>query len=173
MKKIFLELIFASFLSLILVKEVAAHCPLCTAATGLAVMTTRWYGVDDLVVGTFIGGLVVSSTLWMSNILNKKKWVLLPNQGTVLVILTILSIVLTYYFSGLLNNPNPGLKIFGIDKLLFSTILGSLITLVSFWFHGFLRKINNGKNFLPFQGIFVMFLFLSFTSLGFYFAGLI
>lgn len=173
MKKELVGLIFASFLSLLLIRPVSAHCPLCTAATGFAVMAARWYGVDDLIVGTFIGGLVVSSTLWMNNILIKKKWVLLPHQGTILVILTILSTILTYYFAGLLNNTNPSFRIFGVDKLFVATMLGSAITMVSFWFHGIMRKMNGGRNFIPFQGIVLLFVFLIATSGTFYLAGVI
>lgn len=173
MKKMIFGLIFASFLSLILIRPVSAHCPLCTAATGLAVMTARWYGIDDLIVGTFVGGLIVSSTLWMNNVLSKKKWVLLPHQGTILVILTILSTILTYYFAGLLNSQNANFKIFGVDKLFVATIFGSAITMVSFWFHGILKKINGGRNFIPFQGIVLLFAFLIASSGMFYLVGVI
>lgn len=170
-----MKVYFISFLFsfIVLIPSVWAHCPLCTAATGAAVAVTRWYGVDDLIVGTFIGGLMVSSTLWMNNILIKKRMVLIPNQGTILVVLTLLTTLLTYYFAGLLNNSDPSFQIFGVDKLFVSTLIGSLITVFSFWFHGFLRKMNDGRNFLPFQGIVVMLLFLSFTSLMYYLTGVV
>ena len=55
-------LLFSSLFSTAIFSNAAmAHCPLCTLATGAAVATARWYGVDDLIVSTFIGGTIIST----------------------------------------------------------------------------------------------------------------
>ncbi len=47
-------------------------CPVCTIAVGAGIGLSRWLGVDDLISGLWIGGLIVSligmTILW----LNKK-----------------------------------------------------------------------------------------------------
>jgi len=66
-------------------------CPVCTVAVGAGIGLSRWFGVDDLVSGLWIGGLIVSligmTFLW----LNKKN---LRNN-----LLRLLIVVLYYFFT--------------------------------------------------------------------------
>jgi len=69
-----LGLLLIPLLSIIaIMPSVMAHCPLCTAATIVGVGVTRSLGWDDSIVGVFVGAMIVSSALWVNNILKKKK----------------------------------------------------------------------------------------------------
>ena len=58
--------------SLFMAKTSLAVCPVCTVAVGAGVGLSRWLGVDDLITGTWIGGLLVSMIWWTIDWLNKK-----------------------------------------------------------------------------------------------------
>jgi len=144
-----------------------AHCPLCTTTTGAALVVTRAYGVDDLVVGLFLGAFTISSALWINNILKKRNINRIPFQSPLIVILVLASTVASFYFAGLLSNPSPQFQIFGIDKLLFGTLTGSIISFSAFGFHKMLRNIYK-RSFMPFQAIVINFIFLLFVIFSFY-----
>ena len=68
-----LALLLIPLLSIIMIiPSVMAHCPLCTAATIVGVGVTRSLGWDDSIVGIFVGAMIVSSVLWLNNILKKR-----------------------------------------------------------------------------------------------------
>src|SRR3989338_2455804 len=68
-----LRLLLIPLLSIIaIIPTVMAHCPLCTAATIVGVGVTRSLGWDDSIVGIFVGAMIVSSALWLNNILKKR-----------------------------------------------------------------------------------------------------
>ena len=54
------------------IPRVMAHCPLCTAATIVGVGITRSAGLDDSIIGVFVGAMIISSALWVIKILKKK-----------------------------------------------------------------------------------------------------
>src|SRR3989344_4710120 len=93
---------------------VMAHCPLCTAATGAAVLAARWYGIDDLIVSTFIGGLIISTGYWINNWVHKKSKGkgYIKFQLPILVLFSYVSVVATFYFAGFLGNNSPQFTLF-------------------------------------------------------------
>lgn len=148
-----------------------AHCPLCTAATGAAVAVTRFYGVDDLIVGTFIGAFMISTAAWFDKALKRR------NKGKeyakfqyyMVVLATVLTTILSFYFGNLF----VGKELFGINRLFLGSLIGTLITMAAFTFHDYLRRTNSDKNFVPFQAIFITFVLLIIINVAFYFGGLI
>lgn len=50
-----------------------AICPLCTVAVGAGVGVSRSLGIDDVIVGLWIGGLLVSSSMWLFEWLKGKE----------------------------------------------------------------------------------------------------
>lgn len=154
------------FLSLFLViKPVFAHCPLCTAATGSVVAATRFYGVDDLIVGTFIGGFVISSAFWFNNILRKrnKNKNYIPFQLVGILLLSLVLTILTFHTIGLTS-----VTLFGVDRILLGLLIGSFITLIAFRFHDFLKRSNGNKSYIPFQVILITLAFLLVATFGYY-----
>ena len=152
MRKIF---VLSSMLSAFLLSRSAlAHCPLCTAATGTLVATSRIAGLDDVITGTFLGAFAVSTAFWTARVVSSK--LKQESRFSMVVhpyILTVMSLVLTVLglqLSGVLNAFSP--QIFGVDKLLFGTALGTAVSAASFELHTMIRAFNGGRNRIPFQG---------------------
>ncbi len=174
--KLLASIFFAFFFSFIyLSTSIHAHCPLCSTATAVVVATTRVYGVDDLIVGTFIGGVIVSTAFWTNNFLRKrnkgKDYISyqLPIVNTLFILLTII----TFKFAGLLNNTLPQFMIFGIDKIILGYMIGSIITCLTPMINRYIRSFNKGKNYIPFQLMILTLILLSLTVIGFYSSGFI
>ena len=61
-------------MNIFFIKPVQAVCPVCTVAVGAGVGISRLIGIDDSITGVWIGGLIISSGLWMGDFIRKKKW---------------------------------------------------------------------------------------------------
>lgn len=168
MKKVILSLLSAFGLNLFLTSQALAVCPLCVIAVGAGVGFTRWLGVSDAITGLWAGGLIVSMILWTENWLEKKN---IRFKGRILVDILVYYglIVVPLYYAGIIGNPLNTIAVFGMDKLLFGIISGSL----AFWFGAelylFLKGKNNGHAHFPFQKIVMPILPLIILSIVFYF----
>ena len=151
--------------SLLVAFPANAVCPVCTVAVGVGLGFSRWLGIDDLISGVWIGGLIVSLIIWSLNWLNKKQIKFKLSWLAISILFYGLTII-PLYFSGIIGHPLN--KFYGIDKILFGAIFGRLVFLLSFWLHNFLKKKNQGKVFFPFQKVVLPVLFLLITSLIFY-----
>lgn len=163
----------AFLLSFILFSQnVFAHCPLCIAATGSTVAFARFYGVHDLITGTLFGGFIVSSAFWIHLVLKKrnKGQNYLPFQLFFIIFLSVLSLLISIY---LFDSYGIFGYLFGLSDLTFGAIIGSIISTFAFEFHEISRRFNNNKNFIPFQSILLVLLFLSISIASYYVAGLI
>lgn len=160
----FLIVIF-SFSLFLVTPTVLAHCPLCSAVTGAAVAVTRWYGLDDSIVGVFVGGMVVATGLWFNNLAKKfnKGKEYLPFQSGIFLLLSFILTIITFYFANLMGPSNP-FKIFGIDRILFGTIIGVIASFASFKLHDILHMFNRNRNYFPYQLILVLILTLAICS---------
>jgi len=153
-------------LGLLLSSVSEAVCPVCTVAVGAGVGLCRYLGISDLISGAWIGGLSMSLVIWTIDWLNKRKIKFLFRKPLILIFWYAISIF-PLYGLGIMGHPEN--KFWGIDKLLFGIISGSIVFLVSFLFHNFLLKKNQGKVFFPFQKVLIPVLFLLILSLIFYF----
>ena len=139
-----------------------AQCPVCTIAVGAGVGLCRYLGIDDTISGTWIGGLLVSLILWTINWLNEKNIRFLFRKILVAVFYYAVTIIPLYQLK-IMGSPQN--KTFGIDKLLFGIITGSIAFILSTVFNDFLKKKNQGKVYFPFQKVVIPLLFLTITSL--------
>lgn len=156
-------------LVIFIIPEVMAHCPLCTAGAAVGVGFARAYGVDDSIVGLLLGALIASSALWFNKWMKKK--INFPFQETLLVIVSFLLIVVPFYYAGLIINfemvksmPEVhgmtglgilGLANFGVDKLLFGIILGTLSIWGVFSFSEHITR-KRGQRLFDYQGLIFM-----------------
>ena len=178
LKKTFALLITVGIFSIITLNSVMAHCPLCTTGAAVGVGFARAYGVDDSIVGVLLGGLIASSALWFNNWLKKKGKKFLLSE-TIFIIASFLLIAVPFYTAGLITDipmvksmPTHhgmtglgvlGLAQFGVDKLLFGMILGTLGIWGTFALSDRIKKIN-GKVLFPFQGMVFMIIALAILS---------
>jgi len=162
-KNLFLIGLLISFLTLPGLSR--AICPVCTIFVGAGVGLCRYLGIDDLISGVWIGGLIVSIIVWVIDWLNKKGIHFKFRKIIISTLFYLITILPLYYF-GIIGHPLN--KFLGIDKLLFGIISGSLVFIFSVWFNNFLKNKNQGKSFFPLQKVAIPILFLFILSLIFY-----
>ena len=157
-------------LPLFFATPVNAVCPLCTVAVGAGVGLSRSLGIDDTIVGVWIGGLLISSSLWLADWIQKKKFAK-KVSGWVWVLA---SLLLMYAFAlipmkitGLIGIPNNTLL--GIDKILLGVVLGSVMFFLGSKLHTFLKEKNKGKVYFPYQRVVVPVASLLITTIILYF----
>lgn len=177
MKKVFLLFIFAfALIGILTLPAVMAHCPLCTAAAGAGVAAARFYGVDDSIVGLFIGALIVSTALWFNKSVKKRWNYALP--AFIVVLISFLLFAGPFYYTGLITNVEMvksmpehhailGLGVLGIDKLLAGMIIGSLAVWGAFTLSDHIVK-KRGKRLFDYQGLSFMIMALIILSLVFW-----
>lgn len=144
-----------------LLPRVSAHCPLCTVGAGAGVAVARFYGVHDIIVGLFLGAVIVSSALWFSKwVKSKINFILLE---ALIVVGTFLTFGIPFYYTGLITKTNVvklmpetysifGFGALGVDSLLFGMILGSIVVWGAFSFSEYIKK-KKGKVLFPYQGV--------------------
>lgn len=143
-----------------------AVCPICTVAVGAGLALSQKLGIDDTVTSIWIGGLLMSISIWTINWLIKKKWTFPGFQAVVGLVWYALTFVPLYFTKTLFI---PGNDILGVDKIIFGTIIGSLAFVGAADFYEYLKKRNGGKAHFPFEKVAIPVATLALTSLAFYF----
>jgi hypothetical protein len=123
-----------------------AVCPVCTIAVGAGLGLSRWLGIDDTVSGLWVGGLILSSSLWLIDWINKKKPNILNTKYNIPIILLMYAIVFIPLWLGKTIG-HPYNRILGIDKLVFGTIVGSLVFLGAVWLDKKVRTVKGHQLF--------------------------
>lgn len=164
MKKIFIPL-FGIFTLLSFPTPAHAVCPICTVAVGAGLGISRWIGIDDSITGLWVGGLILSSGLWMADRINKKGWKI-PYPELASILLMVLFVIPPLYWSKMIGL--EGNTLWGIDKILLGTIIGSLVFLLGVAVDKGLRKTNDGKVYIYYQKVIAPVFLLSLTSFIFY-----
>jgi len=152
-----------------------AHCPICTAAVGAAAISAKYYGMDTSIIGLFIGAFAVSTGLWIGLKIKKRFF---RFQLAVIVLLSFLltviplmgidsdSVYMPMLFFGtagsILN------KVYWVNKLLFGSIIGAIVSLIAYFTHNYIKKAN-GNVLFPFQGTAITIIFLGLSGLALYF----
>lgn len=171
LKIVMLLLLSPFFMSL--TSQAHAFCPVCTVAVGTGVTFSRYLGVDDVISGVWIGGLILSSALWLKDILKKKLRKYLKKKPFLKKVLPMSVIVLTFalfiiplMFTGIIGNDLN--KYYGIDKV----VLGIILGIIAFWIgasiNTFLYQKNCNKAYIPFQKVEIPVMLLLLTTIILY-----
>ncbi len=148
MRKIFILVVSLFFNS----APAYAHCPFCTIATGSAVGVARLFGLSDPTIGLLIGAFVISGSLWVNNVLKRKGEEYIPHQSLLIILLSLGSMLLGVYFA-LFDELLGWASIYGV---VLGMLVGSVIYYGTAQTHYYLQEINDGKNFIPFQGFIML-----------------
>ncbi|MEK6973193.1 MAG: hypothetical protein AABW72_04090 [archaeon] len=140
---------------------VHAHCPICTAAVGVGLVTTRVYGFDDAIMGVWIGAFIISTAVWANNALKKR---FIPFQAPLMSITAFILTTGSFYAAGLMNGTYA--KAFGIDRLLLGIIVGSVLTYAMPIVSKKIKELNKNKVLFPFQTIVLIVLVLIIASIS-------
>lgn len=157
-------------------------CPVCTITVIAGLSISRFFGIDDLITSLWIGGLILSLSFITIDWIEKSKWRekiyehvcrfkcgMTENQALkfwVIFLMYVLAIVPLFlnHTIGIIRN-----TIFGIDKILFGTFVGSIVFLIGIWADKTVRKSRDGKQLFIYQKVVFPVLSLLITSLVFYF----
>ncbi len=144
-----------------------AQCPICTAAVIGGVGLARWLKIDDTVTGLWIGGLLVSTSLWTINWLKSKKWNFYQD-GILIPIFYYVTVIVPLYYYNIIGHP---LNVFwGIDKLILGMIFGSILFYAMVLRYEQIKKKNNNHAQFPYQRVVMPVGILIILSGIFYFA---
>ena len=142
-----------------------AVCPVCTVAVAAGLGISRWIGIDDSVTGIWIGGLILSSGLWMADWVRKKGWKV-PYPEVLSTFLMFVFVIPPLYWSHMIGL--AGNSLWGMDKVSLGTIVGSFVFLLGVGIDKYLRTTNNGKIYVYYQKVIVPVFLLSLFSFVFY-----
>lgn len=160
---IFLSVLLYTFINTY--STVLAVCPVCTVAIGAGLGLSRWFGIDDIISGLWVGGLIMSSAYWTVSFLESKKRNF--RYSTITMIFLYFAIIyIPLFISGIIGHKFN--SIFGIDKLLFGSLFGSLLFQLSQEIEKILRRKNNGKVYFPYQKVIIPIGILIVASLIFF-----
>lgn len=161
--KILISPLLAVLAFFFMTNQAQAVCPICTVAVAGGLGISRWLGIDDAVTGVWIGGLVLSSAFWLSDFIRKKNWKI-PYPDLVSIVIFYLLVIPPLYWANYIGLPNNSL--WGVDKVLLGTILGSVAFLSGMGIDKGLRKINDDKQFVYFQKVIMPVFMLTLISFG-------
>lgn len=127
-----------------------AQCPVCTVAVIGGVGLARWLKIDDAITGLWVGGLIVSMILWTINWTNSKKinfWL----RDALIVIAYYAMVIIPLYYYNIIGHPLNVL--WGMDKLLLGTLVGSIAFYTAFLKYESIKKANYGHAQFPYQRV--------------------
>ena len=151
---LFLLSLFTAHQSLF-TREALAICPVCTVAVGAGLGISRALGIDDAVTSVWIGGLILSMSFWTTDWLRKKNYKIVKRVNDdyldliVIALMYVLVLVPLWYGKFIGRDTNI---VFGIDKIMFGTIIGSAAFLFGKWLDKKEREIK-GKILFPYQKV--------------------
>lgn len=133
-------------------KASLAICPICTIAVAGGVGLSRYLGVDDAIIGLWVGGLTMSMIFWTIDWFNRKNWRFTYYQG-VIVLAYYGLVVVPLYFAKIFGQPLKALAAFGVDKLLLGILVGSAVFWTAADWHFYLKARHDNKVYFPFQKV--------------------
>jgi len=138
--------------SLAVAPVASAQCPVCAIGAVAGVGLARWLGVDDVISGLWVGGMMVALTAWTISWLNKKN---VHFKGriilTTLIYYGIFLYVPLYLWTDLLTNPLN--MMWGVNKFLVGTLVGSAGFLAANIWYQSLKRRNGGHAWFPLQKV--------------------
>lgn len=150
----------AASLSLLLAPVVSAQCPVCAFGAVAGVGLARWLGVDDVISGLWVGGMMVALAAWTINWLNRKNIhfkgrTRLTAAGQV-ILTTLIYYVLflylpLYLWTDILTHPLN--VMWGVNKFLLGSVVGSIgFFAANLWYQAIKRK-HGGHAQFPLQKV--------------------
>ncbi|MCJ7805757.1 hypothetical protein MUP46_03915 [Patescibacteria group bacterium] len=154
-----------SVLSILFPSVTYAVCPVCTVAVVAGLGLSRWLGVDDTVSGIWIGGVILSTSFLFASWL-KKKNITFPYLTVISAAIMYAIVLLPLQFAKIIGHPLNTL--WGVDKLILGTLIGSVVFLTAVFADRKVREIK-GKQLFIFQRVIFPVGALAIMSLVFYF----
>ena len=143
----------------------AQVCPVCVVAIGAGLGLSRWLGIDDLVSSVWIGAFLIAVISWTLSFMKKRKWDF-QDDGIVVTLAYLVLTIIPLYYAGIIGHPLN--QIWGLDKIIVGSIIGTIVLYLGSWLNLYLKKLNNDKVFFAYQRVAVPVTFLILASLIIY-----
>ena len=127
-----------------------AICPVCTIAVAAGVGLSRYLGVDDTITGLWVGAILVTAVFWTITWFEKKQWHFKGRDVLTWVAYYAL-VLIPLVYSDMIGHPAN--KLWGIDKLLLGTALGSVFFYLGDQAYPIVKERNGGKAHFPFEKV--------------------
>jgi len=162
--KIFSVLLLANFFWTFSAK---AFCPVCTLAVGAGLGFSRWIGIDDSVSSLWVGGLLIATSAWTVDWLQRKKKINFPGLAPLTYFAYYALVFVPFYYTGFIGHPFN--RLWGVDKIVLGTAIGSVFFYAMGIWYADLKKKNNNHAYFPFQKVVMPVGILLVLSFVFYF----
>jgi len=139
-----------AILPAIVISIAKAQCPVCTVAVIGGVGLARWLKIDDTITGLWIGGLLVSTSIWTINWLKSKKWDFSFSDYIIPITYYAATIIPLYYYE-IIGHPNN--MFWRVDKLILGLIFGSIFFYAAVLRYAEIKKQNKGHAQFPYQRV--------------------
>jgi len=166
--KTIINISVVALMALLMTRVASAVCPVCTVAIGVGLGVSRWLGISDIIVATWIGALLASSAFWIFNFATKKGLKLKGLREMIFALFYAMALA-TLWSLNILGS--PGNVLWGIDKFVFGVIIGTIVFIGSKISYDEAKK-KRGKALFPFQKVVMPIVILSGVSIFLYFMGL-
>lgn len=126
-------------------------CAVCTVAIASGLGISRLLGVDDMLIGIWVGAMLLALSQWTVFWLEKKN---IKNIfAKILCYAGWYALIIPLYLGKEPSIVFNFSRIFGIDRFIFSIILGSFILFGSVKLYYYLKECNGGKPHFPFEKV--------------------
>lgn len=149
-----------------------AHCPLCSAATGLAAVVAASLGISTGPVGVFAGAFAFATGLWLAPLIRR---VFIPHQTFVLAVLSFLATILpvlplmgdyssiSIFLGG--DYGSPLNRTYVINRFLAGSIFGAITLLATPAVSRMITRLRHNTT-LPYQGVALTLIFLAIEAVA-------
>ena len=160
MKKLFLSLMFG----LVPFGAMAnPACPVCTIAIGAALPILHRWGIANDVAGLWFGAFLAIMGYWIIKFMDKRGW-RFPGRNALVLTLSVASIGFAY-LGKVVYSPCDYLGFLHVDSLLFGTVLGALLFIITEKIYDWMKARNGGHAHFPFEKVVLPIVVLSVASL--------
>jgi len=139
---------------------------MCAAVMGGGFIFAKKLGIDDLIIGLWVGGFILAISMWLSKKAIKAG---IKNKLVSIAVYTvpcIITLSMIIFIPGLFEFGNI---LFGIEKLYLGIIIGGLVFWLSKLTDTALMKSNKGLVLFPLQSIVLSLSFIALVSLFIHF----
>jgi len=144
-----------------------AFCPVCTIAVGAGIGFSRYLGIDDTITGLWVGGLLISLSMWTIDWLEKKRKKTSLSLSILIFVLYYALVLIPLYYTNFIGHPLN--RFWGLDKLILGTLIGSIFFFAAGAWYQYLKKRNGNKPHFPWQKVIMPVSTLIILSFIFYF----
>lgn len=144
--------VLSALIALLPVSAIAnPACPVCTIAIGAGLDIARRLGVPDSVVGLWAGALLTLIGYWTLKFMDKKNWHFWGRDT--IVIASSIAMVGFAYIGVVKYNPVVICGTFKMDPVLFGTLCGAAIFILTSKLYQWMKAKNGGHAHFPFEKV--------------------